>query len=181
MSATASHHFLQWLLERPPGESAACHGVLVLHGPAFPGEHPLARRVAGHLNEYDDRGDSPWLAVDEALLEQIAADPGWRRLLGVADSCANCPPASACGRRKILRALAGHGRVVLASPHAPAAVMEIEEAFHVGLHLDPSTFDACHLILNPERVPADCLAGIVGDVFLEWAACRERERRIHIV
>lgn len=157
--------FHHWLLDADqPG--AGLSRVLVLHGSQM---HPeLSGEIADYLNQYDEDSRGRWIAMHPSLIEAIARDASQRRLLGMADPCPNCPPAGPCGLRKVVRALAGHGHIVIDSPHAPVAADAAINVFHVSL--EPG-HDGCHLQLNPDCFRNHILAPIIGDVYLEWLNC----------
>lgn len=175
MSAVLSvSSFHQWLLAGDPQRAADCS--IVLHGVTAGFGLDFAPRLAAHLNEYDDSSEPAWLDVSTGLLTAIAGDAGHRRLLGISDSCPNCPPTGPCGLKKTLAALATRGRVVLDSPLAAAATRGMEGVFHAGIGLPPDGLDECHVIINPDRFPEGCIPGVIGDVFLEWLNCPHRAR-----
>jgi hypothetical protein len=164
--------FHRWLL----GESGACGSTaaIVLHlGPTVAAKH-LSARIATYLNEYDGDSEGRWFAIPGDLVAAIASDAPHRALLGLGEGCINCPPASPCGLKKTLAALAGLGHVILDSPLAAAATREMQGVFHVGVGLPPDGLDDCHVIVNPEIFPNQCLPQVIADVFLEWFACDQR-------
>ena len=163
--AKTLNDFHRWLLDDTP-DTVGYLRVIVIHGAA---EYPLlAAAVSEYLNEYDDDSKGKWLALAPSLIEAIADDSAQRRLLGVEDPCPKCPPTGPCGLRKVIKALALHGRVVLDSEHAPKATHDLEGIFHVGLATDMKD---CHLTINPGKFKARCLAPIIGDIYLEWLHC----------
>jgi len=161
--------FHEWLLST--ADESASASSIVLHGAA---DARLAAAIACYLNEYDDEGDGRWISIPPALVAGIAADPSQRALLGIGDSCSNCPPTSLCGLKKTLAALAVRGHVVLDSPLAAAAAGVLENTFHAGIGTPANGMDGCHLIVNPELFPESCIANVIADVFLEWLACEDR-------
>ena len=156
--------FHQWLLA-PPNQPCPSR-VIVLHGGPAATLDPLLGDIADYLNEYDGDGAGRWLAATPDLVRRISESPDSRRLLGMADPCPNCPPASSCGIRKTLEALARHGHVVfrVGAERAP----DLPEAFHAGIGADDCGCARCHLILNPDLVHPRNLAHLVSDVFLDW-------------
>jgi hypothetical protein len=161
--------FHEWLLST--ADESASASSIVLHGAT---NARLAAAIACYLNEYDDEGDGRWISIPPELVAGIAADPSQRALLGIGESCVNCPPTSLCGQKKTLAALALRGHVVLDSPLAAAAAGELENTFHAGIGMPANGMDGCHLIVNPELLPENCIAHVVADVFLEWLACEDR-------
>jgi hypothetical protein len=163
--------FHHWLLDGKP--SQACHPqVIVIHGAeSF---HELTRALVHYLNEYDDHAHGHWMAVASPLIESIAGDATQRKLLGVDQACEKCPPTGPCGMRKVIKALAQQGHIVLDSPYAAAATENIDDVFHVSLsafHKD------CHMHLNAARFDQRCLAPIIADVYLEWFQCSVRRNQ----
>jgi hypothetical protein len=165
--------FHRWLL----GGAAACQGAcaIVIHRGPADATPQLAPRIAAHLNEYDGEGEGRWISIPAEMVGTIANDPAQRALLGIGEGCANCPPASPCGLKKTLAALAKHGHVVLESPLAAAATHGVEQVFHVGVGLPPDGLEDCHVIINPELFQADCIPQVIADVYLEWFACASRQ------
>jgi len=129
-----------------------------------------AATITRHLNEFDETGTGPWLAPAPDLIEAIASDPAQRRLLGVPEPCPACGPTSRCGLRRVLERLARRGRVVLDHPEAMRATAELPRGFRVAIGRPPEGLDPYHLVINPEHFGARCLAPLIGDCFLEWAA-----------
>jgi hypothetical protein len=170
-SVSTFHH---WLLSGDPQSTGGSAIVLQGAGSGIGGS--LAENLAAHLNQYDDSSEPAWLAVTPALLQAIASDTGNRRLLGIGEGCANCPPSSPCGLKKTLVALATRGRVILDSPLAAGATGGFGNVFNVGVGFEPEGLAECHIIINPRRFPEHCIASVIGDVFLEWLNCPCREK-----
>ena len=165
-SLTAFHH---WLLGDAPDTQGFLRSI-VLHGAQkMPN---LSAAIAHYLNQYDDEANCRWMAMETLLIEAIAGDHSQRKLLGMGEPCEKCPPTGPCGLRKVIKAAALHGHVVLDSIHAPAATQELEGVFHVSLQ---GSHKDCHMFLNPERFNEKCLAPIIGDVYLEWLNCTFRK------
>lgn len=154
--------FHRWLL-RDPEQAPTSKRCIVLHGSK---DWPqLTRRVASYLNEFDDDAQGLWIGINEELLQLIANDPAQRRILGLEDCCAKCPPTGACGLRKVLKRCAEHGCVVMDSIHSGQATKELAHVFHaaVGEVLWP-----CHLRIEASLFLPRSIAPMVSDVFLDW-------------
>ncbi len=154
--------FHRWLLRDPdlPHFGKRC---IVLHGSK---DWPqLTKRIASYLNEFDAEAQGLWLGINDELLELIASDPAQRRMLGLEDCCAKCPPTGACGLRKVLKRCAEHGCVVMDSIHSGQATKELKHVFHaaIGEVLWP-----CHLRLEASLFLPRSIAPMVSDVFLDW-------------
>lgn len=153
--------FHHWLLDaNQPGEGLS--RVLVLHGAQM---HPeLSGGIAPYLNQYDEDSQGRWIAMAPSLIEALAGDASQRRLLGMEEPCPSCPSAGPYELRKVVRALTGHGHIVIDSPHAPVASDTAINVFHISLE---SGRDGCPLQLNQDRFRNQILAPIIGDVYLE--------------
>ncbi len=160
--------FHRWFLT---GAVSSAPGI-VLHG--FPElKVDLAAAVASHLNEFDDDAAGNWTAFTPGLIQTIAETPTERGLLGLGETCKNCPPASPCGRRKVLAALANRGHAVLDGPLAVEACAPLGNIFRVSLGPAPFGGRSFHLVLSPELFCERSLPAIIGDTYLEWAATLE--------
>lgn len=159
---TDFHH---WLLS---GESNQAPFLVI-----YTREQPAiscAAAVARHLNEFDDRSQGNWIAINAEVVHAIAADPAQRRLLGVADPCPKCPPTSECGIRKVLAALAERGHIVIDHPSAFQAVGADPRGFRAAVGAPPQEqLEAYHLIIQPSAFDSRCLTSLIGDSFLEWS------------
>lgn len=159
---TDFHH---WLL------SGEAHGApfLVLSTRNQP-SISCAAAVARHLNEYDDRSNGRWIAINAEVVHAIAADPAQRRLLGVDEACPQCPPTSPCGIRKVLSALAERGHIVFDHPMAFEALGEVPQGFRTAVGAPgPEQIDHYHLIIQPNAFDSRCLTSLIADSFLEWS------------
>jgi hypothetical protein len=160
--------FHRWFLA---AGAAPCPAIL-LHG--FPDlQEGLGAAVARHLNEFDEDAAGNWSAFAPELIGEIAAHSAQRNLLGLADSCKNCPPSSPCGRRKIFAALAERGHAVVEGPLAVEACAPLSNIFRVSLGPAPFGGRSFHLVLAPELFCARSMPAIIGDTYLEWMAARE--------
>jgi hypothetical protein len=159
--------FHRWFLGRVTTSPA-----IVLHG--FPELPPgLAAAVARHLNEFDEDSGGEWTAFAPDLIRAIAEGQHQRNLLGLGEACKNCPPASPCGQRKVLEAIARRGHAVLDHIHAVEATKSLSNAFRVSL--GPALMDGVrfHVTLRPELFSDRALPSIIADTYLEWSATRE--------
>lgn len=165
-ASTALSGFHQWLL----AENAAPAGArsLMVHGEPGAALESLVSDVAEYLDEYDDTCESRWLAATTELVRHIAGDTANRRLLGL-------KPADDDSPADVLRAMRSRGHFVAAAPAAVDPGDGPDDVFHVGIGAGAGFAETCHLTLNPERIGTDCVAHIIGDVFLEWVSCRARE------
>lgn len=159
---TDFHH---WLLSGDDSEAP----FLILYTREQP-SISCAAAVARHLNEYDDRANGNWIAINAEVVHAIAADPAQRRLLGVDEACPKCPPTSECGIRKVLSALAKRGHIVFDHPSAFAAIGDDSRGFRAAVGApDPEELDHYHLIIQPSAFDSRCLTSLIGDSFLEWS------------
>jgi hypothetical protein len=168
MLATTLPAFHRWFL------AARASGVpgIVLHGdPVLP--HGLAAAVARHLNEFDEDAKGNWTAFAPELIAEISGSAPQRGLLGLPEACEDCPPDSACGRKRVLQALGRRGQAVLDGALAVSACAPLREIFRVSLGPPPQGGQHFHLVLHPEHFSDRSLASIIGDTFLEWDATRE--------
>ena len=163
--------FHHWLLNGT-GVAEDAVSLVITH----PAGLSLARSVAGYLNRYDDESYDRWLGVSPELLALIAADRGLRGLLGLGDPCPNCPPDGPCGLKKILRAFAERGHVVLDHPLAESATRDLESAFRIAVEPPSDEAESCHAVINPGHFPERSLPGVICDLFLEWNETRRPPR-----
>lgn len=163
--------FHQWLLTAT-GDLGDTGSLVISH----PSGASLARSVAGYLNRYDDSSQDRWLAVSQEMLAMIAADRGLRGLLGLGDPCPNCPPDGPCGLKKILRAFAERGHVVLDHPLAEVATRDLGSAFRIAVEPPSDEVESCHAAINPGHFPERSLPGVISDLFLEWNENRRPPR-----
>lgn len=158
--------FHQWLLAAPTGSS------IVLHMGEQADSRCLIQEIADHLNEYDDESDGPWLPALPELIEKVRREPSLRCLLGLDDGMQPPGEDGASDFMKTLAAIGGRGRVVcLAADRAIAK----PDAFHAGIGPIRAIRAKCHLILDPDLLDRNCIAHVVGDVFLEWIHSRSRQ------
>lgn len=157
---TDFHH---WLLDAH-SERAAFLVISFVENP----DPKCAAVIARHLNEFDAAASGAWLTIQAEIVTSIASDPTQRRLLGVADSCPNCPPTSPCGQRKILTALASRGHVVIDHPLAAEALRDHAGGFHVAIGVPAERSGDYDLIIRPSAFRERCLAPLIADSFLEW-------------
>ncbi|WP_193214605.1 hypothetical protein [Luteolibacter marinus] len=167
MLTTNLSDFHRWFLD---GGAAHAPGIVLFGFPVLP--RGLAAAVAGHLNEFDEDGGGRWTGFVPELLEQISATPAQRSLLNLGEGCRNCPPNSACGRRKVLEVLARRGNAVLEGMLAVEASANLSNIFRVSLGPAPNDGKGFHLVLQPDLFSERSLASIIGDTYLEWAAAR---------
>ena len=168
MLASDLPSFHRWFLA---GAVTLLPGI-VLHG--FPELRAgLATDVARHLNEFDEDSNGNWTSFTPELIQAISESGTQRNLLGLGESCRNCPPGSPCGRRKVLAALAGRGHAVLEGPLAVEACAPLANIFRVSLGPPPDGGRSFHLVLCPELFSERSMPAIIGDTYLEWAATRE--------
>jgi len=158
--------FNKWLLAEPVITLPA--RTLILHGDSTVFSDRLIEEIAAYLNEYDDDGAGRWLAATSDLVRQVSENLDLRRLLGMAESCPNCPPSGPCGIRKTLTALGQRGHVVFLAVISPGKDLELPDAFHACIGSARSTARKCHLFVNPDLMAPESIAPIIGDVFLEW-------------
>lgn len=164
------HHRIQdtlhpWLL------SASNFGapyVLVDTGATPLGD--CAWKIVDLLNEFDDAEDAGWIHLDPALIRQVASSCEHRRLLGVEDPEAPCDPTSTCGIRRVLAGFARRGRFVVNHPEATRTLANDPRGFRAAIGHPAAGIDQFHLILNPSCFRPHCLASLVADSYLEWAA-----------
>ena len=169
MPVTTLSDFHRWLLADEPGSAPF---VLL----QYPQEDPTgcAAAVARLLNEFDEESGGNWIALSPEVVRTIAADPAQRRLLGVVEPCPNCPPTSRCGLRKVLSAIARRGHVVFDDRLALEATEDLDNGFRASIGVPDSQPESYHIILNPDRFQARCLAPLIADSFLEWTASRQQ-------
>jgi len=159
--------FHRWFLA---GGTTTAPGIVLCGFPEL--RAGLAASVARHLNEFDEDSQGNWTAFSPELIQAISTNSTQRGLLGLADSCKNCPPASPCGRRKVLAALAQRGNVVLEGPLAVDACAPLANVFRASLGPPPGDGRSFHLVLCPELFRERSMPAIIGDTYLEWAAAR---------
>jgi hypothetical protein len=169
----AFHH---WLMIEPKEGAVGC--AIIIHGSDGRAPGLLAQAIARYLNEFDDESDGHWMAFDPALVEAILGNPGDRRMLGIREPVADPHLAAPNLLCEVIRALATRGHAVLDTPLAAAATRDLPDTFHVALGLPADALDDCHMILNPHRFAHRCLAPVIGDTFLEWAAAREQQFKL---
>ncbi len=153
--------FHQWLLADPANRASAC--AIILHTDASYPSDDLIQKIADYLNEYDDDGDGGWLPATPELVGKIASDSNHRLLLGLTET--QNPPSS--GHPRTLAALGHRGHVIFRSPSAEATG-NLSNTFQAGVGQPKDLPESCHLILNANLMDQNCIAHIIGDVFLEW-------------
>jgi hypothetical protein len=159
--------FHQWLLADPTSAPPAC--AIILH---IPGSRPcghLIQEISDYLNEYDDDGDGHWLPATPELVGKVALDPNHRRLLGMSETAPSRPDDAELNHT--FAALGRRGHVVLQAPAVAGEDLKLSNTFHAGIGSIGEIHDECHLILNPDLIGQNCIAHIIGDVFLEWLHC----------
>jgi hypothetical protein len=166
----------QWFLAETKDRSSA--RTIILHGESAKIEEDLIDEIAAYLNEYDDDEAGNWLAVKSELVQQIAEDADLRSLLGMVDTCPNCPPTSDCGIRKTYQAFGERGHVIFHAVSPPGKPLELSEAFHAGIGNQSTISVKCHVVLDPDLMETKSIAPIIGDVFLEWLQ-GDRHRSLH--
>jgi hypothetical protein len=128
------------------------------------------QKVVCLLNEFDEVGDFGWVPLDPDTVRSIAASKEHRRLLGIENMEPVCDPTSISGLRRVLTACARRGRCVVNHPEATRALAEDPMGFRAGIGQPVHGIDHFHLILNPNCFRPQCLASLIADSFLEWAA-----------
>lgn len=137
------------------------------------GANPLidcADKVCRLLNEYDDTAEVPWIALEPGIVRSVAENIEHRRLLGVDEAEPGSPPACTRSIRKILDGFARRGRFVLNHPEAIRTLGNDPRGFRVAIGRPVVELEAFHLIVNPTCFRPQCLATLVADSYLEWAA-----------
>ncbi len=158
--------FHQWLLADPQSKVSAC--AIIIHGDNDHERSRLILDIAQYLNEYDDDGDGRWLPASDDLVSRIARDANHRRLLGLDEEGDDSPGEF----RETLKALGKRGHVVFHWPGVSDGELDLVNTFHAGV--GHAITDRCHIIVNPELMDANCVARVIGDVFLEWLHSESR-------
>jgi len=171
-ASTSLSVFHQWLLADPACQASAC--AIILHCADSMPCSRLIQDIAAYLNEYDDDGDGRWLPATPELVGKIAQDDNHRRLLGMPENNPDHPPDAHTGYRQTLTGLGQRGHVVFRSPGTSDQELDLATTFHAGVGRARDIKGKCHLILNSELLDQNCIAHIVGDVFLEWLHCKAR-------
>ena len=127
-------------------------------------------RVVELLNEFDDSENARWIHLDESLIRTVASSMEHRRLLGIDDAETDCQPASTRGIRQVLNAFARRGHFVVNHPEATRTLADNPRGFRAAIRRPTADIEDFHLILNPSRFSPQCLASLVADSYLEWAA-----------
>lgn len=155
-----------WFLDDPASDMSAC--AIVLHDDGDGAADLLVPEIATYLNEYDDDGEGRWLPATAEFIGKIARNSNHCRLLSLGREC----PGGSSACLHTLEAIARRGHVVLRATLPHVANLDPDLTFHAGIGgVRP---EDCHIVVNPERIHAKCLARVVGDVFLEWLHCRNR-------
>ncbi len=145
--------------------TAAC--AIILHCDAAVPCSRLIQDIADYLNEYDDESDGSWLPACPQLVSKISRGVNHRRLLGMA-----APPAEPCDwlaeDRQTLTRLGQRGHVVISAPADPAHDLQLSHSFHAAIGCSGEILEKCHLFLNFRLMGQNCIAHVIGDVFLEW-------------
>ena len=129
-----------------------------------------AEKVAELLNEFDDAVDSRWIHLNPEIVRQVSSSKEYRRMLGIEEQKPPCEPTSTCGIRRVLSAFAKRGRFVVNHPEATRALNTDPKGFRAAIGNPLAGIEPFHLILNPNRFPPQCLASLIADSYLEWAA-----------
>jgi hypothetical protein len=132
----------------------------------------IAEPLARCLNEYDQAAEGRWATFEDELLRAISSCAPERALLGVSDGCLKCPAGSACLQRKVYRALAGFGYVVLEGVLAAKACEGLEGVFRVGIGSIEKDLPHPDLVIHPAGFAMDRLLALIGDTCVEWLATR---------
>jgi hypothetical protein len=159
--------FHQWLLVDPTSAHLSC--AIILHVPGSKPCEPLIQDISDYLNEYDDDGDGRWLPATRDLVGKVSVDSNHRRLLGMTETAP--PQPDDAEFQKTLAALGRRGHVVFQAPDVIGEELKLSNTFHAGIGAAGEIHDDCHLILNPELMDGNCIAHVIGDVFLEWLHC----------
>lgn len=159
---TEFHHWL--LAEETTGSP------FILLDNAEGGPLQCAAAVARHLNEFDEESGGNWISLSEEIILAIASDPAQRQLLGLGDSTSKFAPTSTMGIKQIIVALANRGHIVFDHPLTFEALVDHPKGFRAAIGSPPGGLDAFHIIVNPDRFHARCLAPLIADSFLEWIA-----------
>ena len=167
--------FHQWLLAGPARVRSAC--AIIVHIPVGRPCGQLIQDIADYLNEYDDDADGRWLPATPDLVEKVTSDPNHRRMLGLAESGASDPEVAAIEILNTLGALGQRGHVVFRAPGVSDDSLHLTNTFHAGVGRAWEIPEKCHIILDPELLGQQCIAHIIGDVFLEWLL--HENRRSH--
>jgi hypothetical protein len=155
--ATFHRWFFAGRTSRPPS--------IIIHGED---ELPMGfeAAVARHLNQFDEDASGCWMSFPPELVEQIAASPVERLLLGLYGECN--PTSPDCERREVISALAAHGQAVMGGDDAMQSCSEKENIFRAWLGSPPGCSRSLHIILEPRHFAHRSLSVIIGDTFLEW-------------
>jgi hypothetical protein len=172
MQATDLSTFHRWLLT----DAVTGSPSIVVHGytrlPAG-----LTAAVARHLNEFDEDARGNWISFAPELIDQIAASPTQRCLLGLNGRCECAASREECSHlRETLESLAKRGHAVLEGAIAMEASQASRNVFRVWLGWPPDQGETLHLILHPEHFDHRSLPAIIGDTFVEWASARLTQR-----
>jgi hypothetical protein len=127
-------------------------------------------KVVSLLNEFDDVEDCGWIQLDPEMVRLVAASKEHRRLLGIETSEPVCDPTSIAGLRRVLAAFAKRGRCVVNHPEAGRTLAHDPMGFRAGIGHPVHGIEHFHLILNPSCFRPQCLASLIADSYLEWAA-----------
>lgn len=127
-------------------------------------------KIVELLNEFDDAEDARWIHLDPTIIKMVASSHEHRRLLGIEDEGPACDPTSTCGIRRVLSGFARRGRFVINHPEATRTLANDPRGFRVAIGHPVAEIEAFHLILNPTCFRPHCLASLIADSYLEWAA-----------
>lgn len=171
MTAAISYSlFHQWLISDPVSRDAACAIVLHMANPVS--GLCLITSIADYLNEYDDEGEGSWLPATPEFVAKVCSDANYRQFLSIPDSPTDLDP-----HLKALEAMGRRGRVVFVSPRD--GDLDLPNTFQAGIGQPTRISQKCHLILNPDLIAPQCVARIIGDVYLEWFHCFRRGGSLH--
>lgn len=161
--------FHQWLLAGPACIDPACTIIVHLADGSPCGQ--LIREITDYLNEYDADAEGRWLPATPELVDKITCDPNHRRMLGLQENPTIDPEGSSIEHLNTLAALGQRGRVVFSAPGVSDESLHLGKSFHVGVGKAWAIHNKCHIILDSELMDQQCIARIIGDVFLEWLHC----------
>ncbi|MCH7226161.1 hypothetical protein [Haloferula sp. A504] len=129
-----------------------------------------ARKVVDLLNEFDDADDARWVHINAEIVRAVSSSKEYRRMLGIDEQEPSCEPTSTCGIRRVLSAFAKRGRFVVNHPEATRVLTTDPKGFRAAIGSPLAGIEPFHLILNPNCFPPQCLASLIADSYLEWAA-----------
>lgn len=158
--------FHQWLHAQPQ-HTAPRSIILHCNDPRL--SNAIITELADYLNEYDDDGNGGWLAATPELVTTLTRDDNHRQLLGLPEAID--PHHQSANHRAALASLTQRGHIVFRAPSPDRDATSPANAFHAGVGKPAEIRKNCHLILNSALLAQNCIAHIIGDVFLEWLHC----------